>query len=355
MSEQFLIEIYRGSQMKRVAALPFLPIVEQSLTRMYNWDLRRMQLNVTIVDVPDDSNYSGLPIVENLVPNFGFAYITVMDDGRVIYQHPHPLEDIVTRRLQQLLREKFPEETLWGFRLDLPGMPPASYHRPTPEVQGGFSVRPLSNGEKPRFQIRKIEEEQPPFCSLKSFDVVATDEQRTSLVKVVISKELAEDLIRFRSLSDKVEEGGFLLGRVYSDEDNDGSYIVEIKEAPIASNTGASLLHFTFTGDSFAEVRQTLRESTKEYRIVGWYHTHLFPATETFGLSSIDNTLHFNTFRIPWQVAGLINIDFEKRERVLRFYVRKGQEMALCPHWVHDTVTESNSEAKVDLKIRGST
>mgnify|MGYP003425073453 CR=1 FL=1 len=40
------------------------------------------------------------------------------------------------------------------------------------------------------------------------------------------------------------------------------------------------------------------------------------------------------TFTIPWQLAGLINLDGEKR--TLRFYVRQGNEMILCPYWVID-------------------
>lgn len=107
-----------------------------------------------------------------------------------------------------------------------------------------------------------------------------------------------------------------------------------------AEQVGASLLHFTFTGDSFDRVKRRLDQDRQGERLLGWYHTHLFPATEAMGLSSIDYRLHFTTFRIPWQVAGLVNLDGD--DRVLRFYVRRGDEMSLCPH---QTVPTPDAEA----------
>jgi proteasome lid subunit RPN8/RPN11 len=160
----------------------------------------------------------------------------------------------------------------------------------------------------------------------------------------LVSLALAQDLAAVRPLSHRVEEGGFLIGRVFLDADCDGGYIVEITEALTAQFTGASLLHFTFTGDSFAEIKQSLRTRDQGERIVGWYHTHLFPATDAMGLSSIDLTLHFNTFRVPWQLAGLVNLDFEKSSRVLRFYIRDGNQMIQCPHWTLEDHTAENED-----------
>ena len=93
-------------------------------------------------------------------------------------------------------------------------------------------------------------------------------------------------------------------------------------------------LHLTFTGDSFSAVKRSLREGPSGDRLLGWFHTHLFPATDEMGLSSVDLRLHFSTFTIPWQVAGLINLD--GAGRTLRFYVRRGDGMALCPDWTVD-------------------
>ena len=345
MSSNFRIELYRGPRWTFVGTLPFLPVVRRSLERLYGWDLSRMSLRIAVVSVPHDSTVTGTPVVENLMPDFGFTYVTVSEEGHVIYQHPHPLDDVVTQVLQELLRQQYPEETVWGFRLDLPGMPPLSHERPTPRVQGAFVVQPFAEGEKPRFQIRRIEEEPPRPMQLARRGIRPTAEERQARVKVLLSSTLAHDLVAARPLSLQVEEGGFLIGRAFLDEDCDGAYIVEITDAPNAQYTGASLLHFTFTGDSFAEVKQSVRTRNQGERIVGWYHTHLFPATDTMGLSSIDLTLHFNTFRVPWQLAGLINLDFEKSVRVLRFYVRDGNQMVQCPHWTLEDHSSGNEDA----------
>ena len=66
---------------------------------------------------------------------------------------------------------------------------------------------------------------------------------------------------------------------------------------------------------------------------MGWYHTHLFRATDDEGLSTVDVQMHHTTFKRPWQVAGLLNIGLSSgaEERVLRFYVGHGRSMAPCP------------------------
>jgi hypothetical protein len=344
-SASYRIELYRGPEWTFFGTMPFVPVVRRSLERLYGWDLKGMSLKIAVVGVPSEAILTGTPIVENLMPDFGFTYVTVSREGHVIYQHPHPLDDIVTLVLQDELRRQHPEESLWGFRLDLPGMPPLSRRRPTPSVQGAFVVRPYAEGEKARFQIRRVEEEPPLPLRLADHGIRPSDLEGQAPVKVVLPSALERDLLVARPLSHEVEEGGFLIGRAFLDADRDGAYIVEISDALAARYTGASLLHFTFTGDSFAEVKQSLRSRDRGERIVGWYHTHLFTATEAMGLSSIDLTLHFNTFRVPWQLAGLINIDFETRARVLRFYIREGNRMTLCPYWATDVLPSGREGA----------
>jgi hypothetical protein len=347
-SANYRIELYRGPEWTFFGTTPFLPIVKRSLQRLYGWDPDRMLVKIAVVSVPQEATLTGVPVVENLMPDFGFTYVTVIQEGHVIYQHPHPLDDIVTQVLQEELRREYPEETVWGFRLDLPGMPPLSRRRPTPAVQGAFDVRPFAEGDRPRFQIRRVEEEPLRPLRLADHGIRPVDGEAGAPVKVLLSAALASDLLVARPLSLEVEEGGFLIGRAYTDADRDGAHIVAITDALTARYTGASLLHFTFTGDSFAEVKQSLRSREQGERIVGWYHTHLFAATEAMGLSSIDLTLHFNTFRVPWQLAGLINIDFEKRARVLRFYVREGDRMVQCPHWTPDVLPTEAERATGD-------
>jgi proteasome lid subunit RPN8/RPN11 len=203
--------------------------------------------------------------------------------------------------------------------------------RQTPPVKGAVSVKPFEKGKGPGFKIRRIEETPPPKKSMTDFGITPKENDKNAKVKVLIPQALQKDLCFNRPLSHEVEEGGFLLGRVFQDTDVEGSYLVELSIAPNAEYTGASFFHFTFTGDSFVGIKKKLQQRPNE-KVLGWFHTHLFPATTDMGLTSIDFTLHFGTFTFPWQVAGLINIDGS--HRTLRFYVRDNNNMILCPYWV---------------------
>lgn len=56
-------------------------------------------------------------------------------------------------------------------------------------------------------------------------------------------------------------------------------------------------------------------------KLVGWFHTHLFPATDTFGLSGLDQEMHAWYLPRPWQVAVLLNFERDA-DRTVRCYQR---------------------------------
>jgi hypothetical protein len=56
-------------------------------------------------------------------------------------------------------------------------------------------------------------------------------------------------------------------------------------------------------------------------KLVGWFHTHLFKASEDFGLSGLDQDLHRRFLTKAWQIAVLINIDAEG-QRIVRCFQR---------------------------------
>ncbi|MGK7875974.1 MAG: JAB N-terminal domain-containing protein [Xenococcaceae cyanobacterium] len=387
----YKIELYRGDDRKLFGTIPFMPILRESMERILGRSLLLESLFIMIHNVPEEPLPMESPIVENLIPTFGYTYVRVYQGNFLIYQHPHRLYDVVTQTLRTKLMNQYPEEKWWGFRVDVPGMPTVASMRsmaatsttyPTPQVKGNIEVRPYAPGEKPGFSIRRLAEAEPPIKTLGDFGVTANspvnlqglssqtntvtkqfkiqnltennddgkreiEEHITAVnatesedqidkipVKIVLGRSLYQDLCEQRSLSQKVEEGGFLIGKVYRDGDDEQTYLLEVTDALTAKYTGASFIHLTFTGDSFVEVKRTLRQSNLGERLLGWYHTHLFPATSGFGLSSIDVELHLSTFTIPWQLAGLINID--NNQRILRFYVRQGNKMVLCPYWIID-------------------
>jgi proteasome lid subunit RPN8/RPN11 len=158
-------------------------------------------------------------------------------------------------------------------------------------------------------------------------------------VGVVLSASAFERL-HGSGFSAQVEEGGFLIGHRFRDAADAQRDVVHVTDVIPAESTGASLLHFTFTGESFLLLSNLLASRARDEQILGWYHTHLFAATDAFGLSSIDLRLHASTFRRPWQLAALVNLGHDRQ--VLRIYRTEGgdgngdETMSLQPYWVAD-------------------
>jgi hypothetical protein len=328
------IELYRGPDYVLFGRMPLGGVLRLGLERILGRPLEAPRILLLVRNVPDEAGAAGEPSVSYLFPDYGYATVQVEEHGRLVYRHPHPIDELVTRPLRELLRDTYPEETHWAFCLVGDGLPRPSVVRPEPPVRGVVEVTPYREGEAPPFRIRRVPEEPLPEAALADFGVTFAGTDGAAFAKVLVPRPLHHDLTAARPLSDQVEEGGFLIGRAYRDRDAAGTYLLEVTAALPAEHTGASLLHFTFTGDSFEAVKRALREAHPGKRLLGWYHTHLFAATEEMGLSSIDLRLHFTTFRQPWQLAGLVNLDGDRR--TLRFYVRQQDTMALCPQWVTD-------------------
>ena len=113
--DDYRIELYRGTDHKFFGVVPFLPIVKESLERFLGRSLILESIKILILQVPEEPLAMEHPIVENLVPAFGYTYIRVYQGNFLIYCHPHRLYDVVTRTLQKKLSNQYPEETYWGF------------------------------------------------------------------------------------------------------------------------------------------------------------------------------------------------------------------------------------------------
>lgn len=289
---------------------------------------------IILIPIPgeDNSLYGDSPL-DYHTDAIGYLQIRVVRGGRTIYYHPHSVVEVLAYGLRKWQSEMSNPPTAVGYRITGPDID-RLVQQATPMPQGVTEVTPYAPGEQPGFRIRPIPPPPPEPSALAAFGAQPptpgwTDAPyHTDFVKILVDEPLRRELLTHRSFSDEVEEGGFLVGRIYTDADQPETYIAHVKDAVPAEQVGASFLHFTFTGDSFERIKQRLARGHEEQRLLGWYHTHLFPATDPIGLSSIDLRLHFTTFRIPWQIAGLINLD--GADRVLRFYVRQGSTMALC-------------------------
>jgi hypothetical protein len=201
--------------------------------------------------------------------------------------------------------------------------------RPVPAVHGTMEFH-TGDVTQSRFRVnRSVEPELPEFLTDELGESAAT----LTGTGVILTAATHELLAQGLPLSDLMEVGGFLSGKAFRAGDRPGAHLLLIEGVIPAQHAGASGSQFTFTGDSFREMNHRL-DTMEGQRLLGWYHTHLFPATDQMGLSSTDVGLHFRTFQQPWQVAGLINY-FDAR-RTLRFYVRDGSTMTECPQWIVD-------------------
>jgi len=328
----FTVDLYRGAAFSPAGSLPLAEVLRAGLTPLLGRDLSHAVLRLVLLNVPEPPAPPTVPAIINLHPDYGYGGVLVYDDNRLTYRHPHPLSELVAAPLRARLGQTDAGETQWGFMISGPGLPALPKVLPAPLPKGGITITPFAQGNQSRLRLHRVVEENEPEASLADLSITPRPDQQARPVKVLIPAALHRDLLQTRPFSQEVEEGGFLIGKTFRDRDAPGTWLLEITHAIPGQQTGASLIHFTFTGDTFETMKQGLRRHGQGLRMLGWYHTHLFAATDSFGLSSIDVRLHFETFRQPWHLAGLVNL--EDGGRTLRFYCRQQALMVPCPWWV---------------------
>lgn len=172
------------------------------------------------------------------------------------------------------------------------------------------------NREKLKFT--KVIEEKLPVVEVDHFQKTRAMGKRgmPGRGRVILHQHVYDTLVNELELSRKDENGGYLLGNVFlqpeSPEDEshqDFSWVVEITDVVKSSSTVGNEVLLMFTHDSWSEIKQKIDREYKDKKLVSWFHTHLFKATDDFGLSKLDQKLHSNFFSKPWQVALLLNID----------------------------------------------
>lgn len=353
------VDLYRSDDYVLSHRVPLAPLLKALFERILGMSLESAQFRLLFLPVKVNAVLDGNPVMVNLRNGHGYVQVRIVKDGVTLYQHPHSVTEIIALPLQRLLARREPEEHHWGFDvvgLEL-GLSPLV--RPHPEVAMTMDLAGRSPAAR-MFHVEEVEAPEPAPATLADLgvrecqdpaDEEADDNEPTQDIEEITGPEAtkgapddapvgvvlsraAYKTLRSMRLSGEVEEGGFLLGHVFSNQDELGHYLVSITEVMKAERTGASMLHFTFTGDSFTRVSETITQRERNEELVGWYHSHLFPATDEVGLSSIDIDLHAATFQQPWQLAGLINLT--DNERVIRFYADDDGEITQMPFWVSE-------------------
>lgn len=303
-------------------------IARSFLEHALGTSLEPEEVALVLYDVPAAADEAG-PGLRDRSAGWGYLDLFALKKGALVYRHPHPVGEVMAIGLPRWIERESPGLEVSAFAVypEDEGPPAPPIH----EAAGPTSTKRAA----PTFRLKRLEDPPPPLRSRASLGITAADSVRMPEppVRVYLRSDVHRALKLDRPFSRDVEEGGFFLGQVFRDEDAPERYLVEIVEAVAAQHTGASLLHLTFTGETFASLTERVRASEGALRLVGWYHTHLFAATESFGLSSIDDRLHHTTFKLPWQVAGLVNIDVSggKERRALRFYFGRDRRMVRCP------------------------
>ncbi|MEU4555467.1 hypothetical protein EV382_2802 [Micromonospora violae] len=321
------VELYRTDTLTKFGSVGLTDLLTPVFEALLGRPLDGAEFHLTLLPIQDRTTLRGNPTLVNLRGSHGYLQVRIRHGATVVYQHPHSVREIVGYPLQQLLGKSFPEEHEMGFGIIADGLAGLSLSRPTPANEGSIEIQ--ARRRQPVFHLEEIAE-PPPSATAASLG--APEDDASGRVGVILTREVRDQLLYDMELSREVEEGGFLVGRPYRDSEHPDRHIVLITAVLTAERTGASLLHFTFTGDSFVRVSETVAARRQSEKLVGWFHTHLFPATVEMGLSTIDLELHASTFRRHWQIAGLINLHGDKR--VLRFYADQQGVIGSAPYQV---------------------
>lgn len=326
-----VIELFRGEDYLPDGEIPLLPVLRGALGEITGQDCDGAAFDLFFYELTDHTEDHGKPALVNLRASHGFVRVRIRRDGELLYAGRHAVRELIGEPLRELLRTRDPDAGNWGYGVRGPGLEGVALTRPAPGVIHEVRVAPGPR-RPPVFTVETLPEPEPPPGSLAALGVPGADTATTGTVTVVTPAALAASLVRTYPFSEQLEEGGFLVGTVYRDAGRADGYLLHLTDVIPAERTGASAIGFTFTGESFLRVSEQLAARAEGATLLGWYHTHLFPAASRPGLSSVDVDLHRSTFRRPWQVAALVTISAGGRE--LTFYHgRAGGQMTQVPYW----------------------
>lgn len=336
------IELYKGLRLAYFGSLSISMLLTEALRGKAADDalsqnslagIRRTKILLHFHD-PGYLESAGEPQpISELSDSLGWVHVQFKVGGKLIHEGHYGIGELMGAALTETLRRIDPDEREWEFAFrNLDG---GVDLRPAPDVVGAVDVdlgvdrRPLP------FTIQQV---KMPAAEGVALAELGIDLGMLGPVNVLVTGEVCNFMLERLPLSERIEEGGFFLGRIRPAKESSGRQVAQVTHVTPASRAGASAVHFTFTPDSFKDVNQLLNERDQGEELVGWYHTHLFPATADIGtvsgLSTTDINTHLATFRRSGQVAGLINLS--GHHRTLRFYSEVSGEMEECPLWIGD-------------------
>lgn len=291
-----------------------------------------------------------------LHPHHQIKYFTftIYDVNRVVFQGDFSIDDLFRAGLEYCSQAIFERRSLTGNEMPFyyevladgesnaaSSLASETMLTPTLPISGlrSESVFEIPKLERKREKLlfKKVSGEKIPAADLEKF--VQTVQMGHRGVprrgRVILHYHVYDSLVNKLELSDKAENGGYLLGKVFrypdSPEEEDHAnfrWVLEITDVFKSGETYGNAVLLMFTHDSWSEIKRKIDSEFQDKKLVSWFHTHLFKATNDFGLSSLDQKLHGNFFSKPWQVALLLNID-KSGNRELRCFQMDDQKKEL--------------------------
>jgi hypothetical protein len=226
------------------------------------------------------------------------------------------------------------------------------------EVEGVFKLPALSRMRE-RTVFTKVAETPLAVRGLESYHHLHThgmgakEEKASGLV--VMRDEVYRALHQEIELSRAVENGGYLLGVPFRQPDSpaaedeaDFRWLLEVMDVVPAEAAWGKRGSLLFTGETWSRMTRLRVREHPDKKLVGWFHTHLFKASEKFGLSGLDQDLHRRFLTKPWQVAVLVNINAQGARTVRCFQRDAEGDLVESPFQVMQSQEESSHERESD-------
>ncbi|MDO6433086.1 hypothetical protein Q4E93_20930 [Flavitalea sp. BT771] len=193
-----------------------------------------------------------------------------------------------------------------------------------PETFSGKDVfeLPRLKSDRTRISFSKVKSDVLPLYTPSGPSGAQTRGRgRYAESRVVLTPDVYHQLVETLPLSQSEENGGYLVGNAYrqaegpeNEEEKGFRWIIEITAIVPAEHAFGNSLLLLFTSETWSKLNQAISRDFPTQKLLGWYHTHLFAASDSFGLSELDQSLHRQFFTKPWQAALLLNIDKTGRE-----------------------------------------
>src|ERR1700733_5890147 len=112
-----VIEIFRSDDYVPDGEISFLPFLRDFFRDFIGSDMHGITFDLYFYELDDQTPDPGTPSLVNLRASHGYVRVRIFRGGELLYQHPHPVREVVGAPLREVLRARDPDVTHWGFRL----------------------------------------------------------------------------------------------------------------------------------------------------------------------------------------------------------------------------------------------